>query len=258
LLAKINNLLENWSPAIIIRIRGLLTVMSALSSSSPRKFNVAVGSGNPAKVESVRLAMQDAFPDAELTMFPFAVASGVSDQPIGEEETRRGAGNRAVGARDAYAKEHGGAAPDFAVGLEGGCGPEGTSKSPGGHPLLSCFAYMAICGATQAAGAEPSFSRTASFTLPYKVTDLMQAEGLELGDADDKIFSRVNSKQGAGTVGILTNMIIDRAQYYRHALAFALVPFMDHNQWLYADDDGGKGIATAAGASPGSPVHLET
>ena len=40
--------------------------MSALSSSSPRKFNVAVGSGNPAKVESVRLAMQDAFPDAEL------------------------------------------------------------------------------------------------------------------------------------------------------------------------------------------------
>ena len=40
-------------------------------------------------------------------------------------------------------------------------------------------------------------------------------------------------------------MIIDRAQYYRHALAFALVPFMDHNQWLFAADDG---------ATPASPV----
>ena len=219
--------------------------MSALSSSAPRSFNIAVGSGNKAKVESVRLAMADAFPGAALTMFPYAVPSGVSDQPMGEDETRAGAGNRALGARDAYAKEHGGAAPDFAVGLEGGVGPEGSAKSPKGHPLLSCFAYMAICAATQASGEEPSFSRTASFTLPYKVTDLMQDEGLELGDADDKIFSRVDSKQGAGTVGILTNMIIDRAQYYRHALAFALVPFMDHNQWLFAADDG---------ATPASPV----
>ena len=51
----------------------------------------------------------------------------------------------------------------------------------------------------------------------------------------------------------LTNMIIDRAQYYRHALAFALVPFMDHNQWLYTED--GQGLDDGASAS--SPVEVE-
>ena len=91
------------------------------------------------------------------------------------------------------------------------------------------------------------------FVLKLLLVSLMQKEGLELGDADDKIFSRVNSKQGAGTVGILTNMIIDRAQYYRHALAFALVPFMDHNQWLYTED--GQGLDDGASAS--SPVEVE-
>ncbi len=233
--------------------------MSAISSdpvfaaTTPRSFNVAVGSGNKAKVESVRLAIADAFPSAAVTMFPYAVASGVNDQPMGEDETRTGARTRCLAARDAFAKEHG-SAPDFAVGLEGGVAPVGPgSCSPTGHPLLSCFAYMAICASSQPKDAEPSFSRTASFTLPYKVTDLMQKEGLELGDADDKIFSRVNSKQGAGTVGILTNMIIDRAQYYRHALAFALVPFMDHNQWLYTED--GQGLDDGASAS--SPVEVE-
>ena len=55
---------------------------------------------------------------------------------------------------------------------------------------------------------------------------MLVKQGLELGHADDKVFNRVNSKQGSGTVGILSNYVIDRSAYYEHALVLALVPWI--------------------------------
>jgi non-canonical (house-cleaning) NTP pyrophosphatase len=49
---------------------------------------------------------------------------------------------------------------------------------------------------------------------------------MELGDADDVVFKRVNSKHGQGTVGKLTNGQIDRTNYYVHALKLALIPWV--------------------------------
>jgi non-canonical (house-cleaning) NTP pyrophosphatase len=54
---------------------------------------------------------------------------------------------------------------------------------------------------------------------------------MELGDADDVIFSRRNSKQKNGAVGILTKDLIDREKYYTHAIIMALIPF--NNMDLY-------------------------
>ena len=61
---------------------------------------------------------------------------------------------------------------------------------------------------------------------------------MELGNADDKVFSTVNSKQKGGTVGKLTRGVIDRAQYYESAVILAMIPFI----WpsLYTDDAGLK------------------
>jgi hypothetical protein len=42
-----------------------------------------------------------------------------------------------------------------------------------------------------------------------------------------------NSKQKGGTVGKLTNGLVDRTEYYRHAMLMALIPFMPVNQSLY-------------------------
>ena len=50
-------------------------------------------------------------------------------------------------------------------------------------------------------------------------------QGLELGQADDIVFGRSNSKQANGAVGILTDDVIDRAQLYEPAVIFALIPF---------------------------------
>lgn len=53
-------------------------------------------------------------------------------------------------------------------------------------PRLECFAWVVVrspCGGT-------SHARSASFPLPPAVSELMLREGLELGDADDRVFGR--------------------------------------------------------------------
>jgi len=66
--------------------------------------------------------------------------------------------------------------------------------------------------------------------LPKEVSKLID-EGLELGEADDQVFQRQNSKQQNGAVGLLTQDIITRTTYYQEAIILALVPFI--NSELY-------------------------
>ncbi|HRF97359.1 MAG TPA: DUF84 family protein, partial [Aggregatilineales bacterium] len=69
-------------------------------------------------------------------------------------------------------------------------------------------------------------ARTATFILPDEVAKHVKL-GLELGDADDIVFGRSNSKQQNGSVGLLTNDRIDRAGYYSPAVVLALIPFIN-------------------------------
>lgn len=70
------------------------------------------------------------------------------------------------------------------------------------------------------------YAKTGTFELPPPIADLIRCQGLELGHADDLVFQRVNSKQESGTVGILTNYMIHRSDYYVHALKLALIPWI--------------------------------
>ena len=54
-------------------------------------------------------------------------------------------------------------------------------------------------------------------------------EGMELGKADDLVFNKDNSKQQGGSVGILTQGVVDRNEYYRQAIILALIPFLNEN-----------------------------
>jgi len=72
--------------------------------------------------------------------------------------------------------------------------------------------------------------RTGVFFLPKLVVDLLR-QGKELGEADDIVFKRENSKQVNGAIGLLTDNIVDRAKYYQDAIVFALIPFK--NKKLY-------------------------
>ncbi len=62
--------------------------------------------------------------------------------------------------------------------------------------------------------------------LPPAVKELI-ASGLELGEANDKVFSTVNSKQRSGAYGLLTDGLFTRETIYRQTLIFALIPFVN-------------------------------
>uniref|UniRef100_A0A7S0E7B6 inosine/xanthosine triphosphatase n=1 Tax=Phaeocystis antarctica TaxID=33657 RepID=A0A7S0E7B6_9EUKA len=211
------------------------------------KLVVAVGSENPVKVNSVRNAFAANFPEASLEVVGYSVPSGVDDQPWGDVQTRQGALNRAENALGAHCLAHGGAPPDYAVGLEGGVVEEKLGELHRGTPGLSasyttCFAFMAVMSSPASLdGVRWGIARTASFALPPRITALMRGEGgkppMELGDADDAVFADTNSKQKGGTVAKVTKGMIDRTAYYEHALHLALVPFVhdESTPGLYRD-----------------------
>ena len=67
-------------------------------------------------------------------------------------------------------------------------------------------------------------SRTATFTLPEEISDLVRG-GAELGTATDQVMGDTDTKSTTGTVGPLTGGVIDRVAFYAHALVLAMVPF---------------------------------
>ena len=169
-------------------------------------MRVAVASRNPVKLRAVEGAFRKVFAGEPLEFVPAEVESGVSDQPMCDDETRRGAANRARNAREAE--------PDarFWVGLEGGVDVIGDG--------LVAFAWMAVLGADGRLGE----ARTVTLPLPPAIKALVDG-GLELGDANDRVFSTVNSKQQGGAFGLLTNGIYTRESVYTEAVVAALVPF---------------------------------
>lgn len=180
---------------------------------------VAVGSLNPVKINAARSGLSQGFQidiPAD-NVIGFNVPSLVPDQPIGDAETKQGALNRAKSAYDAYCLLNN-MKPSYGVGLEGGI-----QVLNDGSNDMECFAYMVIYD-----GKKYGSSRTCSFTLPKAISTLVQS-GLELGDADDAVFGGKNSKQKGGTVGHLTNGVIDRTKYYEQAMILATIPFLNEN-----------------------------
>jgi inosine/xanthosine triphosphatase len=185
-----------------------------------RSIVVLAASTNPVKVKSVEVAFQRAHPGVTIKVLAIAAASDVPAQPMGFEETRQGARNRVNNAlKDFQTASPGETAPDYVVGLEGGCVIE---TFAGSDKEMSCFAWMAVL---ETKTNTVSFARTGTFVLPKSVSDLVEA-GIELGEADDRVFGRTNSKHQDGAVGLLTRGTIDRTEYYVHAIILALSRFL--------------------------------
>jgi non-canonical (house-cleaning) NTP pyrophosphatase len=103
---------------------------------------------------------------------------------------------------------------DFWVGLEGGVDVV--------DDQLMAFAWMAIKGRQ----GDISEARSATLPLPPAVKELV-ASGMELGAANDRVFATVNSKQGGGAYGLLTDGRYTREGIYAQTLVIALTPFVN-------------------------------
>lgn len=167
---------------------------------------IIIASKNPVKIETVKIGFAKMFPDERFTTDGVSAASGVPDQPMGEEETLKGAENRAENVSKISEDA------DYWIGIEGGL--KETAKG------MEAFAWIVVKSKNGTVGR----GRTGSFFIPEKVAKLVH-EGKELGVADDIVFGLKNSKQSNGAVGILTNDILTRTSFYESAVILALIPF---------------------------------
>lgn len=166
---------------------------------------VVIASKNPVKIQAVKNGFEKMFPKQEFEFVGVSVPSDVADQPFSNDETFLGAKNRADNASNEIKDA------DFFIGIEGGV--EYIENEMGS------FAWVVIKSAGKYGKA-----RTGTFFLPKQVVELIK-DGKELGEADDIVFRRNNSKQENGAVGILTGDVIDRTKYYTEAVILALIPF---------------------------------
>lgn len=173
---------------------------------------VVITSSNPVKLAATKSAFIKLLGN-DFEFVQISSPSGVSDQPMSSLETLTGAKNRAERLVNS------GFEADFYVGMEGGV------ELVNGDLIVFGWVYI------QDKNKKVGKSKTAEFTLPKEITDLIINQNKELGEADDIVFGRENSKQSNGSVGILTQDVITREIYLEHAAVLALIPF--RNPSLY-------------------------
>ena len=178
-------------------------------------LKVIVGSNNPVKLGVTKEVFEMVFPNDEFEFIAFGAESGVSDQPMDSGETRLGAKNRTLACQKKYPEA------DYFVGLEGGL-EEADDE-------LWSAAWMCVMNDS----GEKGFGKTSSFLLPSRVSILVK-RGMELAHAGDEVFNETNIGQKGGVVSVLTKDVISRKDFYRDAMVFALIPFI--NPDIYCDN----------------------
>jgi inosine/xanthosine triphosphatase len=174
-------------------------------------MRVAVGSSNPVK----RDAADRIFPDADVVAEP--VPSGVSEQPIGRGETKRGARIRAERALGAGAY-------DLGVGLEGGVAGVEPDSDAGDGDLKATDRYL-IMWAAVTDGDRWGVGGGPSYPLPESIATRIRG-GEELGPVMDDVLGASNVAENQGAAGALTAGRTTRTDALATAVAAAAGPFV--------------------------------
>ncbi len=175
-------------------------------------LKIIVASENPVKINAAKEGFKLMFPKKEFQISGVPAKSGVGKQPMTNWQTISGALNRVNYVSQIHPQA------DYWIGIEGGV--EEIKAE------MEVFAWVVIKNKL----GKISKGKTGTFTLPEKIVKLVKS-GIELGEADDLVFSQKNSKQKSGAVGLLTGNVIDRTRYYLEAVILALIPFK--NKKLY-------------------------
>jgi inosine/xanthosine triphosphatase len=167
-------------------------------------LHIAVGSKNPAKLAAVRAAFQKI--GYEVAVTGLSVPSGVADQPFSDEETIRGALNRAALAL-------GSGDYDFGIGLEGG-----TCETPYGM-------FLCNWGAIVDRNGERSIGGGIRILLPEQIAVEVRS-GKELGTVIDEYTGGHDIAKKEGTIGVLTKGNINRSEVFRDVVICAFARFL--------------------------------
>ena len=137
------------------------------------------------------------------------VASNVSSQPFGDEETLQGAKNRAV---EACSEEH----VHMAFGLEGGV------------KELDGELYICNWGVLHTKEGEQYIAGGAQLPLSQEVA-LAVRNGEELGPVMERYTNQTGIRQNEGAVGFFTSNIVKRADMFEHIVKLIVGQYLqDH------------------------------
>ena len=168
---------------------------------------LAVGTQNKAKLEGVETAFLKAFDTVEV--HSFSVESGISEQPVTDEESMQGARNRALAALEQMPDA------DFGVGMEG------NTVTTAGRMFL--HGWVAIIDNDGIEG----LGHSSGLELPMSLRTAIE-NGEELGPALQKILGDDDNeiRHSQGTNGILSGGLYTRVNEFVDATTVALAKFI--------------------------------
>lgn len=169
-------------------------------------MKVAIGSTNPVKIKATEEAFKKVWPEKKWEVVGLDIPSGVSNQPMSDTESIKGATNRAKGALEK-------SKADFGVGIEGGLTQI--------ENMWFDTAWVVIFDKNGKRG----IGSTINMPTPKSFIKLVE-KGMEIGHIDDEVFKRQNSKHAEGHYGLMTKGLITRQDGYVHGVIAALTAFM--------------------------------
>jgi inosine/xanthosine triphosphatase len=179
------------------------------------KMKIFVGSNNPVKINAVKEAVKDSWPNCEVV--GFKIKSGVSDQPQSDLETKSGAVNRARLAlaqglnllSKTKVKSNETVVVHLGVGLEGGV----IELEDGMYSTVWASVVDESGYSTEVNGAR--------FKIPQQVASGIRSGG-EMGPVVAELSGLENVKSKQGLIGVLTNGFVNRTQEYSSIAKLAL------------------------------------
>ncbi|MFC4321122.1 DUF84 family protein [Litchfieldia salsa] len=156
-------------------------------------MRIAIGTTNPTKVSAVK----EGFEGLEVSFHPCSVSSGVSAQPMSDQETIQGAINRA---RESRLQKN----ADIGIGLEGGV-------IETDYGLFLCNWGALVYHMEDS----PILAGGARILLPEDFKEDLR-KGRELGEIMDEFTKKNNVRTKEGAIGIFTNGYIDRTEMFTH------------------------------------------
>lgn len=169
-------------------------------------MKILVGSTNPVKINAVVMAASETWPEVEVV--GVEVESGIPEQPMGDQETKQGAINRA---RAALAKSQTDPieAQVLGVGLEGGVVKQGTE--------LWSTVWVVVVDPTGTS----TFANGARFPVPPIIAQKI-LDGEEMGPIVAELVGEADVRKKQGMIGVITSGFVDRTEEYTSIAKMAL------------------------------------
>lgn len=170
-------------------------------------MRILIGTHNRAKTKAVQTISSIYYPEANFENKE--VPSLVSDQPMGQEETRQGAINRAKQLIDELMEDS-----DilFGIGLEGGV------------QEIDGQLYICNWGALATPAGDVFTATGAGVPLPGEIAEQLRG-GAELGPVMDVYTNKKGIRHDEGAIGVFSNGLVNRSAMFEHIMLLLIGQF---------------------------------